>query len=236
MSPQAALVDVGGTLWPERNWASPETLTARRAARLQAAGLDSGAIDALLPELWARTQSGDELEYLDVWAMIEDACAGALVQGVSPDAVRHAMCLPAAGNLEPLPSAGTLLECVHDLGLRCVIASNAVYRAEAEYWNDFQAQGLAHLIHSVVSSVDTRWRKPNPRFFEAALEAAGAPARACVMIGNSEAKDIVPAASLGIRTLRVAIEEPMPAVSVADTVCESLQEAATALRQLVRRT
>jgi len=204
--------------------------------RLQAAGLASGAIDVLLPELWARTQSGDELEYLDVWAMIEDACARALVQGVSPDAVRHAMYLPAAGNLEPLPGAGALLGCVRDLGLRCVIASNGVYRAEAEYWDDFHTQGLAHLIHSVVSSVDTRWRKPHPRFFEAALEAAGAPARACVMIGNSEAKDIVPAASLGMRTLRVAIEEPMPAVSVADTVCESLQEAATVLRQLVRRT
>jgi FMN phosphatase YigB (HAD superfamily) len=233
---QAALVDVGGTLWPERSWASPETLTAKRAARLRAAGLDSGAIDALLPELWERTRSGDELEYLDVWAMVDDACAAAMVQGVSPDAVRHAMYLPAAGSLEPLPGARQLLECVRDLGLRCVIASNGVYRAEAEYRDDFQAQGLAHLIHSVVSSVDTRWRKPNTRFFEAALGAAGAPARACVMIGNSEAKDIVPAAALGMRTLRVAIEEPTPAASVADTVCESLEEAATALRQLVQQT
>lgn len=236
MNLQAALVDVGGTLWPERSWASPETLMATRAARLRAAGVESGAIDALLAELWERTRSGDELEYLDVWAMVDDACAAAVVRGVSPDAVRHAMYLPAAGNLEPLPGARELLECVRDLGLRCVIASNAVYRAEAEYRDDFHAQGLAHLIHSIVSSVDTRWRKPNPRFFEAALEAAGAPARACVMIGNSEAKDIVPAAALGMRTLRVAIEEPMPAASVADAVCESLEEAATALRQLVQQT
>jgi FMN phosphatase YigB (HAD superfamily) len=206
---QAALVDVGGTLWPERNWASPETLTAKRAVRLQAAGVESGAIDALLAELWERTRSGDELEYLDVWAMVDDACAGAAVQGVSPDAGRHAMYLPAAGNLEPLPGTRELLECVRDLGLRCVIASNGIFRTGAEYWDDFQAQGLAHLIDSVVSSVDTRWRKPNPRFFEAAL---------------------------GMRTLRVAIEGPTPAASVADTVCESLEEAATALRQLVQQT
>jgi len=232
---KAALVDVGGTLWPETNWPPWETLRPKRVERLRAAGVEPGHVDALLAELSARTLHGSELEYFDVWAMIDDACAAAHVQGVSAEAIRCACLLPVEGSLDPLPGARELLDCVHDLGLRCVIASNGIYRTAADYWSDFQAQLLADRILAVVSSVDTRWRKPNRSFFEAVLEAAEVPAGACVMIGNSEAKDILPAASLGMRTVRVAIEEAIPTASAADAVCVSLDQAASAVRHLAQK-
>jgi FMN phosphatase YigB (HAD superfamily) len=49
------------------------------------------------------------------------------------------------------------------------------------------------------------------------------------MVGNSEAKDVLPARALGIRTIRVAIEEPPPAISAADAVTSSLDEVARLL-------
>ena len=231
---KAALVDVGGTLWPETKWAPWEQLRATRVERLTEAGVEPRHVDALLAELSARTLHGSELEYFDVWAMIAAACAAADVKRVSAEAIRYACLLPAEGNLDPLPGAHALLECVHDLGLRCVIASNGIYRTAADYWTDFRTQALAGWILAVVSSVDTRWRKPNLSFFQAVLEAADVPAGACVMIGNSETNDILPAASLGMRTVRVAIEEAIPTASAADVVCASLGASASAVRQLAR--
>jgi len=49
------------------------------------------------------------------------------------------------------------------------------------------------------------------------------------MVGNSESKDVVPARRLGLRSIRVAIEEPRPAASEADGVAGSLEEAARLL-------
>lgn len=57
------------------------------------------------------------------------------------------------------------------------------------------------------------------------LDMEAAPA-ACAMVGNSESKDVVPAKRLGLRTIRVAIEEPKPPTSQADAVTNSLEEVA----------
>jgi FMN phosphatase YigB (HAD superfamily) len=85
----------------------------------------------------------------------------------------------------------------------------------------------------VVSSADTGFRKPHPAMFLRAAAAAGVPPQACLMIGNSEDNDILPACSLGIRTLRVTIEEPAPAVSAASRVASSLPEATRMLQALL---
>src|SRR5262249_40782091 len=152
---KAALVDVGGTLWPETNWPPWEILRAKRKECLLAAGVEALRVDDLLAELGARTLHADDLEYFDVWAMIDGACAAARVEGVSAEAIRHAVLLPAEGTLEPLPGARALLECVYDLGLSCVIASNGIYRTSTDYWADFRAHDLVELINAVISSVDT---------------------------------------------------------------------------------
>ena len=228
-----ALVDVGGTIWPERSWPSWEATLAGRVERLRLAGVEPQRIEALLEELGERTAGAGELEYFDIWTAIEDACTASGVKGVSAESVRSALVLPAADHLKPLTGARLLLQRLRELRLRCVIASNGILRNEADYWADFRAQGLDRLIHVVVSSVDTCWRKPNRGFFDVVLQAAGASAEACLMIGNSETKDIEPAATLGMRTIRVAIEEPVPITTSADALCGSLEDAVQAVRQLL---
>lgn len=100
---------------------------------------------------------------------------------------------------------------------------NGVWRNESDYWQDFRDFGLAEYIDAIVSSVDTLWRKPHNRFYEAALQAAGASADACLLVGNSEAKDIEPAAELGMTTIRVAIEEDRARTTKARFQCDSLE-------------
>ena len=50
------------------------------------------------------------------------------------------------------------------------------------------------------------------------------PARTA-MVGNSEAADIAPAKALGLRTILVAIEDPVPTHTEADALATSLAQA-----------
>jgi putative hydrolase of the HAD superfamily len=121
-----------------------------------------------------------------------------------------------------------LLAAFKQRGARVVIASNAIWRKEADYWTDFRSFGIDGLIDAVVSSVDACWRKPSNRFYDIALQQAGVPAEDCLMIGNSEGLDVAPAKARGMAVIRIAIEEPLPAASAADRICGSLEEVLSA--------
>lgn len=156
--------------------------------------------------------------------------------GDGPDQVAaalSAMSLPAASRVRLFPGAAGLLASIKYHGLPCVICSNAIWRNAAAYWHDLHTLGIAERIDAVVSSADTGFRKPHPAMFLRAAEAAGVAPQACLMIGNSEDNDILPARSFGIRTLRVAIEDPAPAGSAASQVAGSLTQATSILRALL---
>jgi HAD superfamily hydrolase (TIGR01662 family) len=144
------------------------------------------------------------------------------------------LCLPAAPAVALFPGAVDFLKIVRDRGLRCVVLSNVQVRGAAEYWRDFEDLGVAHLIDGVVTSLEVGYRKPHPAMFEAALRETGCPADRCVMVGDSEVKDIEPALALGMRAIRVAIEEPAPASSAAHAVATSLAEAASTIAAWTR--
>ena len=229
----AVLLDIGGTLWPER-WPSREADDALRLERLRAtlpllsdarardllAELSAGALalDRELQQNW-RMPMREALRRLDLPA---DAAA--------IRALRSAMCLPASGRIDLFPGARELLATINGLGLTCVVVSNAVWRDTQAYQLDFADLGVADRIDAVVSSVDAGYRKPHPIIFDQALHKARCEPRAAVMIGNSEAKDIEPALALGMRAIRVAIEEPLPARSAAHAVARSLDEVTATLR------
>ena len=54
---------------------------------------------------------------------------------------------------------------------------------------------------------------------------------ACLMVGDSEVKDIQPAVGLGMRAIRLAIEAPPPASSAAHAVVTSLSQAGSILTE-----
>jgi putative hydrolase of the HAD superfamily len=144
------------------------------------------------------------------------------------------MCIPARHRVSLFPDARELLATIKHEGLRCVVFSNTVWRRARSYWRDFEAFDVAHLVDAVVASVDLGVRKPHRAMFEASADAGGISLDRCVVIGNSERLDVEPARALGLRVLRVAIEEPVPHTSQADRTASSLHEAAEVLQTWCR--
>jgi FMN phosphatase YigB (HAD superfamily) len=228
----AVLLDVGGTLWPDGWPWLPDDHRVRTDRLLQALpGLGTEEAAAMLGDLDAAAASIAERLEQDLDVYVGDPLRR---HGVDPTAERvaaavDAMCLPAHPLVTLLPGGPELLRTVRWAGLRSVVLSNAYWRSGAASRRDFQELGVAGWVDAYISSLDVGFRKPHPAMFEAGLRAAGVTAERCAMVGNSEAKDVLPARALGIRTIRVAIEEPPPAISAADAVTSSLDEVARLL-------
>jgi HAD superfamily hydrolase (TIGR01509 family) len=240
-----ALIDVGGTLWPN-SWPFRETDGAGRHQRVGAAMpmLDAAKVDVLVADLIASSRIGDEARAISTETETTVAAADVLVatsltrQGLPADAktvarIRRAMALPVADRMKPLPGATELLAEIRSLGMRTVIASNTYWRDAQSYWEDFRLLGMAAYIDAIVTSVDAGHLKPHPAVFEMAMRVAEAPPERCVVIGNREENDIEPALALGMKTILVHPDDPEPASSRAHAVAPDLWECAKALKAML---
>ena len=241
---EVALIDVGGTLWPN-SWPIRQGDGEGRRARVRAAmsGHDVAAVEALVDDLLRSSRPGDEARTVSTEARIvvgaEELIAGCLTrQGLPRDErtiarIRRAMAIPIDDRFQPLPGARELLQAIHDLGLRTLIASNTYWRDADSYWDDFRALGMADLIDGIVTSVDAGHLKPHPAVFEMAMRRAGVPAERCVVIGNREDNDIAPAVALGMHAILVYPDDPKPVASRADAAAADLHECVSALRNML---
>jgi len=240
----AALVDIGGTLWPN-SWPVRATDAEGRLARLRVVlpelSLERAALlvndlinksrdlnggTVMVPEL-IRVEA-DEL----VTMCLNDH--GVPAQPTTVMHVRRAMAIPIDGAFQPLPGAVELLATIRAIGLRCVIASNTYWRDAKSYWDDFDQLGMTPYIDAVVTSVDAGHLKPHTAVFELSVRAAGVPAEQCVVIGNKESNDIEPALAMGMRAILVHPDDPPPTSSKADLVAPDLWECAKALKAMLR--
>src|SRR5260221_1601134 len=126
------------------------------------------------------------------------------------------MYLPAAGGGDCFPGTADLLLTIQRLGLRCAVVSNVLVRSAEDYRQDFVDYGFDGLVDAFVTSIEARVRKPDRRIFDVAMRTIDRRAAEVVMVGNSEVNDIEPAVKLGMRSIRVAIEEPPPGRSWAN--------------------
>jgi putative hydrolase of the HAD superfamily len=223
----AVLLDVGGTLWPDALAPTSDPDPRLEGLRLVLPRVDAAEALTLLRQALI---ADDASLVQDTHAVLARALTDMHTTEGDAVTVRRALCQPAVPGVQLFPGAVELLEAIRALGLRCVVLSNVQVRGAAEYWRDFTDLGVAGYIDTVVTSLDVGFRKPHPAMFEAAIRAAGCDAAECVMVGNSEIKDIQPAVSLGLRAIRVAIEEPPPATSAAHAVAEDLASVAAILR------
>lgn len=218
---RAALIDVGGTLWPN-DW--PEANATRdRYARLHAVvpTLDHDTAAALVDRLSEAHPPGVEQRTLPA---IVDALHTLGLDELSIDVVLDVMCLPARGRVQFFPGAVDLLAALHARGVRIIVVSNVVWRSAEAHHRDFRELGAAEYVDAFVTSLDVGRRKPDPVFFDVALRAAGVPPTECAMIGDSAPNDIIPAHRLGMTTVGVAIETPPSALRSADHVVTSLHD------------
>jgi FMN phosphatase YigB (HAD superfamily) len=241
-----ALIDVGGTLWPN-SWPFRETDGLGRHRRVAATmpALEAVAVDALVADLIESSRKGDQARAMSTETPATIPAAEVLIaaslarQGLPADIetvnrIRRAMALPVADRMKPLPGAIELLAEIRALGLRAVIASNTYWRDAQSYWEDFRLLGMADYIEAIVTSVDAGHLKPHPAVFEMAMRVAGTPAERCVVIGNREENDIAPALALGMRTILVYPDDPKPPSSSAHAVAADLWECAKAVKAMLQ--
>jgi FMN phosphatase YigB (HAD superfamily) len=241
-----ALIDVGGTLWPN-SWPFRETDGLGRHRRVAATmpTLEAVAVDALVADLIESSRKGDQARAMSTETPPTIPAAEVLIaaslarQGLPADIetvnrIRRAMALPVADRMKPLPGAIELLAEIRALGLRTVIASNTYWRDAQSYWEDFRLLGMADYIEAIVTSVDAGHLKPHPAVFEMAMRVAGTPAERCVVIGNREENDIAPALALGMRTILVYPDDPKPPSSSAHAVAADLWECAKAVKAMLQ--
>jgi HAD superfamily hydrolase (TIGR01509 family) len=239
-----ALVDVGGTLWPN-SMPLREADGAGRRRRIAAVmdGANPKIVEAFADDLIRGSRPGDEARTLSTETPVSgnaDALITASLarQGLPAEPltvarIRRAMALPVHGRMKPLPGAIELLAEIRSLGMRTVIASNTYWRDSDSYWEDFGHLGMAAYIDDVVTSVDAGYLKPHPAVFEMAMQRSGVPADRCVVIGNREENDIEPALSLGMWTILVHPDDPKPVSSRAHAIAPDLWVCAQTLRKML---
>ena len=201
------------------------------------------AIESLADDLINSSRPGDEARSISTESPImvpaEVLIGNSLArQGLPTDPetvtrIRRAMSIPVSDQMKPLPGARELLEEIRAVGLRTIIASNTYWRDADSYWDDFRFLGLAQHIDAIVTSVDAGHLKPHPAVFEMAMRVAGATADQCVVIGNREENDILPALGLGMRAILVHPDDPVPKSSRAHAVAPDLWACAKALRAML---
>ena len=242
--PAAALVDIGGTLWPN-SWPVRATDAEGRLARLRVVlpELNLERATLLVNDLInkSRDLNGGTVMVPELIRVEADELVTMCLEenGVPPlpatvTRVRRAMAIPIDGAFRPLPGAVDLLATIRSLGLRCVIASNTYWRDAKSYWDDFDQLGMTPYIDAVVTSVDAGHLKPHPAVFALSVRAAGVPAAHCVVIGNKESNDIEPALAMGMRAILVHPDDPPPTSSKADLVAPDLWDCAKALKAMLR--
>lgn len=235
MTLKAVFLDVGGTLWTntfviERAEASAIWLGQLAVALPEA---DKQALATILSsllelEVGTRLQSAEGIE--------TDISQALAAHGLMPGSdvvrtVRRAMVVPARLGIRRHPGFDTLFETLVKLPLRPIVVSNTNWRDAEGYWQDFRDFGVDQVLHNIITSVDVGQKKPHPAMFHAALAAAGCAGAEAVMVGNSETADIVPARALGMRTIRVCIEEPLTGRSAADVEVDSLGRVASLIQE-----
>ena len=84
--------------------------------------------------------------------------------------------------------------------------------------------GLDHLFKDVVESSVVGVRKPDPEIFRLGVKALGLEAAETVMIGDSPDKDIIPAQSIGCKTVWLQGKNRSEAQCTPDQTISSLSE------------
>ena len=131
---------------------------------------------------------------------LRDACAGVVQESlglgaVDPGVVKQAML--DAIRFDAYADAAPALRALRDGGLRLVVASNW----DCSLPEALAQAGLLHLVDAVVASAVAGAAKPDPRLFDAALEAAGCPPHEAIHVGDSLEKDVAGAPAAGIAAL-----------------------------------
>ena len=101
-------------------------------------------------------------------------------------------------NIKPEPHLTETLDWLKAKGIRIGIGSNMMARIQ---YRKLINLGLADYIDFAVTSDETAFDKPDPRFFRMVLDKAGYPAEECLFIGDNRKRDYEGAKASGLHAL-----------------------------------
>ena len=123
--------------------------------------------------------------------------------------------------LRPLPGAEELVHRLAAAGMRQAIVSSTP-RRNIEI--ALEALGLTGRFETIVSAEDVQRGKPDPQGYRLAAERLGLPPERCVVIEDAP-PGIEAARAAGMRCIGVATTRPPDALSAADLVVATLEDA-----------
>lgn len=119
----------------------------------------------------------------------------------------------------PRPAAPRLVRRLLEMGCRVVVATNPLFPATAIEQRLAWA-GVADFPFARVTTMEnSRFAKPDPRYYQEILEAVGAVAGQCWMVGDDPQNDIIPAAGLGMKTWLITDSGRSPLSSTGPATC-----------------
>lgn len=134
-----------------------------------------------------------------------------------------------AGELVDPQATAVLADLVRDH--RCAIVTNGAPDVQRE---KIGRASLADYFSAIVISIEVGFGKPDPRIFEAALDAIGAVPDSAVMIGDSVPRDVAGARRAGVRSIWIdragapaRTHEPVPDARI--TALSEIREALAAM-------
>ncbi len=102
-------------------------------------------------------------------------------------------------NLHAVPQARELLQCLHEQGLKLVVATSAE-PDELAHLLQLLGPHAFELFEQEASAKDAQRSKPDPDVMQAALKRAGVQANEAIMLGDT-AYDITSASQAGVQTI-----------------------------------
>jgi putative hydrolase of the HAD superfamily len=99
----------------------------------------------------------------------------------------------------PFPDAATALGSLRSLEVRTAVVSNW----DCSLGGLLGGLGLGGLLNGVVTSAEAGFRKPDPRIFDAALEAVGCGPERAIFVGDSIDIDVAGGRAAGIRSVLI---------------------------------
>jgi HAD superfamily hydrolase (TIGR01509 family) len=129
---------------------------------------------------------------------------------------------PTLDGCQPMPGSVSTIQELHAAGIPLAVVSSAAYHPFL-LWS-LSKFGVESCFVEVLTSASTGHYKSTTKIYELALEILNVSPQNCVHIGDSERFDVIPASSLGMRTVHYAPQsQRSPHSNRADLHVESLE-------------
>jgi len=223
--PNHVIFDIDDTLFPSTEFSSRARENSINAMVMMGIDADPGSLLKDLESIISRKGSNYERHFDDLCRM----------KGIK-DPSRYVAAAIAAYHdtktaIQPYPTVPLTLLRLRESGLRLHIATDGI---ATKQWDKLIRLRIPLYFDNVFVSGEMG-REKGPLFFKKVLRTLKASPDHCVMVGDREDKDIIPAKSVGMRTVRVLCgkySEVGKKGSVADCLIKDISGLPTVLRRM----